>query len=43
MQAIKGFPLLEELHLSMCRGVEHVAVFELIAKGVPTPKVLENL
>jgi len=40
MQAITGFPLLEELHLSKCWGVQHLGVFEVIAKECPRLKYL---
>ena len=40
MQAIMGFPLLEELHLSKCWGVQHLGVFEVIAKECPRLKYL---
>ena len=40
MLAIKGFPLLEELHLSKCWYLQRAGVFEVIAKECPRLKYL---
>ncbi|CAN6203906.1 unnamed protein product [Urochloa humidicola] len=42
MQAIKGFPLLEELELSYCRNLQQKKVFKVVAKECPRLKYLTN-
>ncbi|CAL5090453.1 unnamed protein product [Urochloa decumbens] len=42
MEAIKGFPLLEELELSYCYNLQHKKVFKVVAKECPRLKCLTN-
>ncbi|CAN6223362.1 unnamed protein product [Urochloa humidicola] len=42
MEAIKGFPLLEELNLSDCCNLQHKEVFKVVAKECPRLECLRN-